>query len=49
MKNAGLRVNTTDSIPDYQEGDPEASLFQIPSGYTIVDETGPFTFTASAH
>jgi hypothetical protein len=49
MKNAGLRVNTTDSIPDYQEGDPEASLFQIPSGYTIVDETGPFTFTAPVH
>jgi len=43
-KNTGLMINTTNSIPDYKEGDPDASLFQIPAGYKIVDETGPFTF-----
>jgi hypothetical protein len=48
-KNSGLMVNSTISIPDYQEGDPDASLFQVPSGYTIIEETGPFTFTSPAH
>jgi hypothetical protein len=48
-KNTGLTGNiATNSIPDYQEGDPDPSLFQIPAGYKIVDETGTFTFTAPA-
>lgn len=33
------------SIPDYKPGDPDPSLFLIPSNYKIVDETGKFTFT----
>ena len=49
IKNSGQPgANSVISIPDYQEGDPEASLFQIPSGYKIVDETGPFTFAVPA-
>jgi hypothetical protein len=47
-KNTGLRTSTTMSIPDYKEGDPDPSLFQIPAGYKIVDETGPFTFAVPA-
>ena len=46
-KNTGL-MNTTISMPDYKEGDPDPSLFQIPAGYKIVDETGPFTFPVPA-
>ncbi|HXE63597.1 MAG TPA: hypothetical protein VN519_08655 [Bryobacteraceae bacterium] len=46
-KNTGPRANTTISVPDYKEGDPDASLFQVPAGYKIVDEAGLFTFTAS--
>lgn len=46
-KNTGLMANiSTNTIPDYKEGDPDASLFQIPAGYKIVDETGPFTIAA---
>jgi hypothetical protein len=41
-------VNTMKSVADYKEGDPDASLFQIPPGYKIADETGPFTFTVPA-
>ncbi|HVW07390.1 MAG TPA: hypothetical protein VHC90_02350 [Bryobacteraceae bacterium] len=37
----------TISMPDYKEGDPDPALFQVPAGYKIVDETGPFTFTAT--
>jgi hypothetical protein len=33
------------SMSDYKAGDPDPSLFQIPSNYKIVDETGKFTFT----
>ena len=30
-------------IVSLQLGDPAPALFQIPTGYTLVDETGPFT------
>jgi hypothetical protein len=46
-KNIGLVANTTISMPDYKEGEPDASLFQAPAGYRIVDEAGLFTFTAT--
>lgn len=46
-KNTGLMGESTLSMPDYKEGDPDPSLFQIPAGYKIVDETGPFTFTVT--
>ena len=48
-KNTGLNANmVTNSMPDYEEGDPDASLFQIPAGYKIVDESGPFTIGTPA-
>jgi hypothetical protein len=34
----------TRSIPDYKPGDPDPTLFQVPSDYKVVDETGKFTF-----
>lgn len=39
-------VQTT-GIPDLSTAEPDPSLFQIPAGYKIVDETGPFTFTVA--
>jgi hypothetical protein len=47
--NTGLRANTTNSMPDYQEGDPDPALFQIPANYKAIEETAAFTFSASAN
>jgi hypothetical protein len=44
---SGSEGASTRSIPDYKAGDPDPSLFQIPSDYKVVDETGKFTFTIS--
>lgn len=35
------------SMPDYRAGDPDPSLFEIPSDYKIVDEATKFNFTIS--
>lgn len=45
QKQGGSDGGPTMSIPDYKPGDPDPSLFLIPSNYKIVDETGKFTFT----
>jgi hypothetical protein len=34
-------------MPDYRAGDPDPSLFEIPSDYKIVDEATKFNFTIS--
>lgn len=35
----------TRSIPDLSTAEPDPALFQVPAGYSIVDETGSFTMT----
>jgi len=49
-KNSGqlMRFANTTSIADYKEGDPDASLFQVPAGYKTIEESGAFTFTTPA-
>ncbi len=42
-KNSGPNGDTVNSIPDYKTN-PDPTLFKIPEGYKIVDETGKFTF-----
>lgn len=42
--NTGLRADTTTTMPDYKEGDPDPALFQIPAGYKVIDEPGKFSF-----
>ncbi len=47
-KNSGLRVDTTNSMSDYKEGDPDPTLFLIPASYKVVNETGKFSFSVPA-
>ena len=44
---SGSEGGNTTSIPDYKAGDPDPSLFQIPSDYNVVDEASKFTFVIS--
>jgi hypothetical protein len=37
--------DTTMTMKDFSMDEPDPSLFQIPAGYQIVDETGEFTIT----
>ncbi len=43
-KQSGTNGGNTFSIPDYKAGDPDPSLFLVPSDYKIVDEASKFTF-----
>ena len=43
-KQSGSDGGSTSSMPDYKAGDPDPSLFQIPSDYKVVDEASQFTF-----
>ncbi len=43
-KNSGPEGDVVRSVADYQATDPDPSLFKIPDGYKIFDETGKFTF-----
>ena len=36
---------TTDTVTNFTAGEPDPALFQVPPGYQIVEETGPFTIT----
>jgi hypothetical protein len=35
-------------MKDFTAAEPDPTLFMIPAGYQIVDETGPFTITVPA-
>ena len=37
--------DTTERLININRAEPDPSLFQVPAGYTIVDETGQFTMT----
>ncbi len=43
--NAGPNGDTTTTMKDFSIDEPDPSLFQVPAGYQIVDETGEFTIT----
>jgi hypothetical protein len=43
--NSGPNGDTTMTMKDFSLDEPDPSLFQIPAGYQIVDETGEFTIT----
>jgi hypothetical protein len=45
VKQGGSEGGSTRSIPDYKAGYPDPSLFQVPSDYKVVDETGKFSFS----
>ena len=34
---------TTMAVQNYSNAEPDSSLFLVPAGYEVVDETGPFT------
>jgi hypothetical protein len=38
----GERIQTLSNI---SRAEPDAALFQVPQGYQVIDETGPFTIT----
>jgi len=33
---------STTTMEDYSTAEPNPALFQVPDGYQVVDETGPF-------
>ena len=39
---------STTTMKDFTAAEPDPTLFMIPAGYQIVDETGPFTITVPA-
>jgi|HubBroStandDraft_6_1064221.scaffolds.fasta_scaffold515141_2 hypothetical protein len=41
-------VSTTE-LKDLSLAEPDPALLQVPSGYQLVDENGPFTVTIPAH
>ncbi len=43
--NTGPNGDTTTAMKDFSLDEPDPSLFQVPAGYQIVDETGEFTIT----
>jgi hypothetical protein len=43
--NSGVNGDTTTIMKDFSIEEPDPSLFQVPAGYQIVDETGEFTIT----
>jgi hypothetical protein len=43
-KQSGSEGGSTSSIPDYKAGDPDPSVFQVPSDYKVVDEPSKFSF-----
>ena len=45
VKNSRPDGDSTQSMVSFAAGDPDPSLFQIPPGYQIVDETANFTIT----
>ena len=45
QKQSGSEGGNTSTIPDYKAGDPDPTLFLIPSDYKVIDEAGKFTFT----
>ncbi len=44
-KSSGVSGDSTNTMTDLTLGEPDPTLFQIPSGYRIVDEAGEFTIT----
>lgn len=43
--NNGPNGDTTTTMKDFSTDEPDPSLFQVPAGYQVVDETGEFTIT----
>jgi hypothetical protein len=43
--NTGPNGDTTMAMKDFSIEEPDPSLFQVPAGYQVVDETGEFTIT----
>jgi len=43
--NSGVNGDTTTTMKDFSIEEPDPSLFQVPAGYQIVDESGEFTIT----
>jgi hypothetical protein len=39
---------STTTMKDFSPTEPDPTLFMVPAGYQIVDETGPFTITVAA-
>jgi hypothetical protein len=44
-RNDSRRGDTIRAIKDISRIEPDPKLFQVPSDYTVVDETGPFTIS----
>jgi hypothetical protein len=45
LKRSDPLQESTNEITTFSATEPDPSLFQIPAGYRIVDETAPFTIT----
>ena len=41
-------VRERSKAPKIQLGDPDSTLFEVPAGYRVVDESGPFTIEFAA-
>lgn len=37
------------TLSNYTHDEPDAALFQVPAGYAVVDESGPFTIVTPRH
>jgi hypothetical protein len=46
-KSSNPSSDSTTTIQNYSNAEPDPALFQIPDGYQILDETGSFTITIS--
>jgi hypothetical protein len=40
---------STNTLSNYSHDEPDAALFQVPAGYAVVDESGPFTIVTPRH
>jgi hypothetical protein len=40
---------TTTTLKDVSLEEPDAALLQVPAGYKVIDETGPFTVRIPSH
>jgi hypothetical protein len=47
-KSTGPNGDTSMTMKDFSIEEPDPTLFQVPAGYQIVDETGQFTITIPA-
>jgi len=37
------------TLSNYTHDEPDAALFQVPAGYAVGDESGPFTIVTPRH